>query len=299
MRNLLIAAVVACAAGAIAPAKAQETVSQISLSFRTGGDDVRGGSIVTGQLIGPGGTSEAPVNLNRGANWRGNSTIVVRMPLPRPMTFAEIRSMSLRIAFDGAARNAFDGYDNWNINQLLITTPSVCTGGEELGRASGTPWVRLTGERRAATIPMAVPAALLANRVTALGLTVRTGGDDLRGGAVATAIVRLNGGRSYPAIALNNGAQWAGNSSRQLNIALPEATALSDIAGVEINFDGAGRNFGESYDNWNIDRAVLNALRTCGVKVIAEFNGQPWWRATGQDNAKVIVLRNGAIESGK
>jgi hypothetical protein len=272
------------------PALAQETISEVTLQFRTGGDDVRGGSIVTGQLIGPNGTSEAPVNLNGGRVWGGNTTNRVRMPLPRPMTLNELRTMSVRISFDGTARNSFDGYDNWNVNQLIVMTPYVCSGGEAIGTVAGTPWVRMTGERRTATIGMSVPAELSANRVSALTLNVRTGGDDLRGGALATAIVRLNGGRAYPAVPLNSGANWPGNSMRRADIRLPEATALSDIAGVEINFDGAGRNFGEGYDNWNIDRATLNLPSACSVKIIHEFNGQPWWRATGQDNAKLISL---------
>jgi hypothetical protein len=127
-----------------APAYAQERISSVSLNFKTGGDDLRPGALVSAQILAPGGRSYPPVVLNRGA-WGGGSSNSTALTLPGPMTAEQIERLSIRLIFDGAGRNVFESYDNWNVDEFSVTAPRVCSGGDNIATLATT---RMTGERR-------------------------------------------------------------------------------------------------------------------------------------------------------
>lgn len=212
------------------------------------------------------------------------------MRLPRAMTNDEIVALSVRMSFDGAPRNGADSYDNFSVMRLSMTTGERCLPGTRVGFVDGRPWVRMTGDKRSETIPMTIPEAVGSRRVDALSMEFGMGGDDLRGGAQASVVVRLTGNRSYPPIALNNGENWRGNSRRTANITLPQPTLLRDITGLEINFDGTGRNFGETYDNWDIERVTVTTPSPCRDDLFFAKDNLVWSPFTQKENSKTFVI---------
>ncbi len=280
-----VATVLGCAFAA--PAFAQDAVSTVSLNFKTGGDNLRGGALVSAQILAPGGRSFPAVVLNRGA-WEGGSTNSVAFNLPSRMTVEQIQRLSIRLIFDGAGRNFGETYDNWNVDTFSVTTPRICTGGENVARLAPT---RMTGASRVVRFDMTrLTTAAGSTPVSQLNFSLRTGRDDLRSGALATATIRRPGGRSYPPIALNSGRVWGGGSTNNVTLNLPEPLSPNQIESISIDFDGAGRNFGETYDNWDIQSATIALPQTCTARTFKQHSGTPWWRATGESREQIVSL---------
>lgn len=290
MKKVLLTMILVTGMSVAVPAKAQERLTQIVLTVTIGTDDIRQGSVLTAQFIEPSGAVSGSVDMNRRAAIRPGGTMTQIMRLPRAMTSDEIRALSVRISFDGTPRNGTDPYDNFSVMRLGMSTGQRCLPGTRVGFGDGRPWARMTGEKRSETIPMTIPEAAGTARVNELSMEFGMGGDDLRGGAQASVVVRLTGNRSYPPIALNKGENWRGNSRKTVNITLPELTPLRDITGLELNFDGAGRNFGEGYDNWDIERITVTTLPKCRNDTIFATDGSLWSRFTQQDTSKTFVI---------
>jgi hypothetical protein len=287
-------------------------ISKIVVEVKTGGDDFRPGSSIAQQLVRPDGRSEPSGNLRYWEISEGSygyssarqslgigagETKKYFIDLPRPMTLPELRAYSLKLTFDGAPRNTVDSYDNWNIDHILVYTQGVCPGIEGIDiaqvgrpRSQQTNWRRMSGENRKEIIPMRITGDAGNERVTKLEAEIETGGDDLRGGAVATAIVRLVDGTEYPAVSLNRGEGWGGGSIKKVDINLPSPTLLSAIDFIEIGFDGAGRNFGEGYDNWDIQKIIISSMEACRTHHLFLQKGTPWWRASANDNQKTLYF---------
>jgi hypothetical protein len=86
--------------------------NQLHLFFRTGGDDLRGGSDNVGVSVRlRNGSSLDFPNVNRGVGWPGNSTRDVRLDLPAGFDVNSIASIRLKTSFGGGM-----GGDNWNLD---------------------------------------------------------------------------------------------------------------------------------------------------------------------------------------
>lgn len=302
-KSLFLALVLASSTSVASPSvlTPDTVVPDITLTFRIGSDGLTPTSIIGAQLVMPDGRALPPEQLVTRGNFRSASTFVVPLLLPPRTTLGQLAEMSLKLTVDGAARTQGGPYDTLIINSLSIST-AVCTRDVNLAYLPGRPWKRMTGSTRTADIALDVPAELSAKSISALSMLVATGGDDLRGGAQATVTVKLNGGVQYPPIPLNGGANWANGSRNTVNLPLPRSTTLRDISGLEINFDGAGRSFGQDHDNWNIESVSVFVPRSCETIPMADLKGSPvaspsyWWRATGQDGTKQIRLSTPGVK---
>lgn len=256
-------------------------ISDLEVTITTGGDDLRGGSVAYGVVELSGGRKEK-VNLNGGRNWGNNSTNKVSVPLPKGTKLSDLVSFTLE--HDGAPRNIFDSYDNWNVDALKVTTPKTCSAAVELANRSGKPFVRLTGEKTFEDIALSSSFSTKSTPVSQLQVIITTGGDDLRGGAVAYGEIKLQNGTTLSKVNLNGGRGWGNNSINTVSIPLPSATKIGDLASLRISHDGAPRNIFETYDNWNVDRVRVVTPETCsdGVQLINK-TGRPLVRFTGGD----------------
>jgi hypothetical protein len=256
-------------------------ISALDVTITTGGDDLRSGSVVYGIVELRGGKTEK-VNLNQGRGWVNNSTNTVSLPLPVGTTLRDLVSFTLE--HDGGPRRFPDGYDNWNIDALKVATPRTCSGGIQLANTSGQPLVRLTGVKTFQDITLNPPSLSRNTPISSLQVAITTDGDDLRGGSVAYAVIKLQNGTTLSKVNLNQGKNWPNNSTNTVNIPLPSGTKIGDLAGFRIEHDGAPRNVFDSYDNWNINRVRVFTPETClqGVQLINR-TARPLVRFTGTD----------------
>jgi hypothetical protein len=258
-------------------------ISGLEVTITTGGDDLREGSVVYGVVELQGGRTEK-VNLNRGRSWGNNSTNRVALPLPRGTRIGDLVSFTLE--HDGAPRR-LDGYDNWNVNTLKVTTSRTCSVGLQLANPSGRPLVRLTGGKTFHDIALNSPSSARNAPISSLQVAITTGGDDLRGGSVAYGVIKLQNGKTLSKVNLNQGRNWRNNSTSKATISLPSGTKIGDLAGLRIEHDGKPRRFGDGYDNWNIDRVRVATPEICSAAVqLLSRTGRPLVRFTGGDTLR-------------
>jgi hypothetical protein len=130
-------------------------VSSINVRITTGGDDLRGGSQAYGSFQVTGGATLPRISLNGGAGFPGNSVRTATIPLPVSRTLGSLTGFALE--WDGAPRNIFDTYDNWNADELrfFITPggPGRCPNFLGAAFAPG----RMTGSRTLASTVVHFP----------------------------------------------------------------------------------------------------------------------------------------------
>lgn len=128
-----------------------------------------------------------------------------------------------------------------------------------------------------------------------LQVTIRTGGDDLRGGNDnAIAVIGLNNtatGTLEPDPILNRRGRWADNSVHTVIIeGFPENTRLSNLTSFTIKTSFSG---GIAGDNWNMDSIIVRAVTSSGLQTIINRSGTPLVRFTGDDKERTWGLRLG------
>ena len=122
-----------------------EMVSEIILTIRTGGDDLRGGNDnVSATINFKTGAPFTKANINNSARWIGNNSQTVSIRLPRAVKITDISNVTLNTSFGGGI-----GGDNWNMDVL-----SVQAAGREIYTASGAPLCRFTGDRQVFIAPI-------------------------------------------------------------------------------------------------------------------------------------------------
>jgi microsomal dipeptidase-like Zn-dependent dipeptidase len=109
--------------------------------------------------------------------------------------------------------------------------------------------------------------------VSGLSVTIKTGGDDLRGGNNRVwARVDIDG--RVIESDLSRGANWANDSLHTVPISLPAGTRLSHIRSFGLRTDPNAKNtFTDSPDNWNVDQVVVVANLASGDNVAAWGDG--------------------------
>jgi hypothetical protein len=111
---------------------------------------------------------------------------------------------------------------------------------------SAAPLVRFTGQKHDYTAP--VNALDLGKEVSALGLVISTGNDDLRGGSNSgdncNVIVQFASGKEITLTNVNVGKSWDGWSSHTIPIPLPAGGSKGgDIRNITLH-TGFGGDFG-------------------------------------------------------
>jgi hypothetical protein len=125
--------------------------------------------------------------------------------------------------------------------------------------------------------------SILAHAVFAqLKVTIRTGGDDLRSGQAAYIQLLFRNGSVSQEFDLNRGGGWGNNSVNTKSFSIEPSVRIENITSVRIRYDGTPHRFGETYDNWNVDRLTVSLNGTS----LAECSGVPWHRFTGETRTK-------------
>lgn len=261
--------------------------SGLRVTLRTGGDDLRGGSDNAFAIVryraasGILRTVRAP--LNGSANWAGNSTHTVWIPLPERPQVALIETFGIETTLSGGLFG-----DNWNLDEVLVEYEA---GGEflDLLRRQGTPFIRFSGSNRSWMEALRRDHPMEA-ALASLTLTVRTGGDDLRGGndnAYATVVLADRRRFETP---INRGARLADNSSLAVRLELPAGIPLGSVAEVSVRTTLHGDEI--FHDNWNVDELVLRYVTTRGDGGTLERRlGTPYVRFTDQHQYETIYRR--------
>lgn len=108
-------------------------------------------------------------------------------------------------------------------------------------------------------------------------VNINTGGDDLRGRSEAFIRFHFLDGSYSDEFPLNNGANW-GNGSWQTAVYPVGSHNPDTLSGVTIRHDGEPRNWPDGYDNWNLDKIIINYNN--GVNLL-NLSNQPLVRFTG------------------
>ena len=124
-----------------------DRAGRLTLTFVTGGDDLRGGNDnLDVFLVLRDGKILRFDNVNRSQTWGNNSRHEVTLLLPPQLKFEDLVALRLETHATGGVAG-----DNWNLDRI---TMQVQLGGETrtLLERSGTPLFRFTGEQRAMQI---------------------------------------------------------------------------------------------------------------------------------------------------
>lgn len=132
-------------------------VTDLQVTIKTGGDDLRSGSVAYGIVDLKGRGPLPKVTLNRGA-FGNNTTNVANVSLRRagesPIRLRDLSAFILEQ--DGSPRNVFESYNNWNVDYIKVVanTPEgpIC-----LASGCGQPLVRLTGEQTSFKLAIDLP----------------------------------------------------------------------------------------------------------------------------------------------
>lgn len=137
--------------------------------------------------------------------------------------------------------------------------------------ASGESW-RLAS--CSATGTVAGPA----ETVSAVRVTVRTGGDDLRGNSH----IFMQLGLPTPfEQSLNGGAGWGNGSTNVVTVPLPAGTTAGQIASFGLRFHSGDCVFCTT-DNWNLDEIRVELITPGGARAFLRRGGTPFIRFTGE-----------------
>jgi hypothetical protein len=251
------------------------TVSSLTLRVRTGEDDLRDNSVIRA-VVESRGRAPMTIDIPTAGGIANRGEILRTITLPTPVPRAELERVG--IAFQ--SRNGFaQTDDNWNMDAI-----EVRSGSERLLFQRGRPLARMTGPSSTwngdVRCPAATPSASTPAAdpiVTAVDVTLRTGGDDLRGGNDNAVVILQTAGGNVEA-PFNGRARLADNTSKTVRVTLPAGVHRSQLRRFVIHTAFGG---GIGGDNWNVDAVQLRAITASGSPVILERTGNPLVRFTG------------------
>ncbi len=252
-----------------------EPCTNASITIRTGGDDLRGGSDSAYVVFtSTSGSTLAAQNINGTASWGNGSTNSAIVTMPPGTRIHDIGSVKL--AHNGDSSTGGGGQDNWNVDSITIE----CSGpGTNVLSMAGGPLMRFTGDNKNWRAPLNNSGA---GEVRALSIKVLTGGDDLRGGN-DNAIATIDLGGSTVECPLNRAANWGNNSWHTVRCTLPDGTQKSSLRELRIRTTFGG---GMGGDNWNMDKIEVSA-EIGGARLLSQ-SGTPLMRLTGEQRSRVI-----------
>lgn len=242
--------------------------SRVRISIKTGGDDLRGGDDGAELTIRtPSGNHK--VDLSHRAGWGNGSVNTVLADLPAGTRVQDIQDVVLR--HTGGGDNSAD---NWNVDHVGIECGSA---GATVASLAGAPLMRFTGDNKSWRTSLAGSGT---GEVRRLNVTIRTGGDDLRGGddnAIAT--IRA-GGRDIEC-PLNRRQNWGNGSIHTVACELPAGTQRSSLEEIRVRTTFGG---GIGGDNWNMDAITVSA-EASGTRLV-NLSGAPLIRFTGEQRSR-------------
>lgn len=262
-------------------------VRQLVVSIRTGGDDLRGNNDnAIAFLVRGDGSRIDNLDLNRRASW-GNGTLnTVTIDLPGGgVRRRDVARFGVRTTFGGGFNS-----DNWNMDDIVVTAVDGDGRREAWINRRSTPLKRFTGSDKEWIEGLPGDRSLPdAAEISRLVFTIRTGGDDLRGGNDnASALLLFTGCNNDPSrltepvrINLNRGARWADNTTNVITWDAPAGTRLrrDQLVGIRIETTLGG---GTGGDNWNMDELTLRLTTNEGVEDLVTERGAPYFRFTGE-----------------
>lgn len=235
-----------------APVAANQTKT-IVCTFRTDGDDLRGGVLGSCNVtvMFADGTSKKFLNVNQGIQWNDYTTNTVRLELDAARKPEDIVSIGLETVTSALSS------DNWTMG---IFVAEYVQGASKLPLAL---WGqnRFTREKSRLTVPCQTRFA--ENKSNLLHFIFGTGSDDLRGGNDNLKIkVTFKSGRTEVFPYVNQGVQWNNNRQSDVTLILSEPVSASDIASVELEVDRGG-------DNWSMNSLeVWIRFKTNPVRIL-------------------------------
>lgn len=130
--------------GGRAAAATPGMITRLSMMFRTGGDDLRGGSSnVDVVVLYRDGRRQTMRTLNKRRSWRNNTEHTVNVHLERPVNRRDIIGVELR----GTMRGGIGG-DNWNLDKLMVIPYAGDDAKVVYYDRGGRPLHRFTGRNR-------------------------------------------------------------------------------------------------------------------------------------------------------
>jgi len=136
---------------ALAANESDGSIRHLYATFRTGGDDLRGGSDNVHLTINYNdGTFQTFQNVNGLARWVDNNEETVPLTLNRAISKSMIKNITLTTTFGGGI-----GGDNWNLDWFCLNNGGnvdiVCVN---TGNTDPKPLFRFTGDQKTFTIPV-------------------------------------------------------------------------------------------------------------------------------------------------
>jgi hypothetical protein len=230
-------------------------------TVKTGDDDLRGGGDNLDVSINlRDGNFQFKPNVNHGQRWADNTTEMFEIALQPTVPLSEIASIDLRKPNGGGGTF---GPDEWH-----MTSVSVRAIGEGLDKIIASHGFMTFDNFGSLQLRMLVTKAE-PGKANKLEFTIKTGGDDLRGGEIDNLDVTLHlrGGATQSVTDVNGGQAWANGSTHVKDITLKEALDPSDIVKVDLKKEGGGLSFAP--DNWDMDSISIKAIGDGVDKVIA------------------------------
>lgn len=221
--------------------------SKLEFIFQTGGDDLRGdGDDLDVTINFRGGGAKSVPRINGGEAWNNSSTHTKVITLDQPVTPSDIVEIRLKTTFTGGA-----GGDNWDMQSVLIN--AIGEGVNQIIARHG--FFRFTRSQNLLSIPLTKAEAGSANK---LELTIKTGGDDLRGdNDDLNVVIFYRAGDRQVASNINSGKAWANGSTHIETITLNHAVDPSNIVEVDLETTFGG---GTGGDNWDMDSITVKAI---------------------------------------
>lgn len=143
----------------------------------------------------------------------------------------------------------------------------------EVLKAKGSPIVRFTGDKHDQTFLLVPPAGAANKAIYRMRITIKTGGDDLRGGNDnVDAIITLKNNTQIKFKNINQSKGWSGDQVNTVSLPISQPIAFSDLKALTLHTAFGG---GIGGDNWNVDEVRLTGMEkdidTVG-QFIAEMN---------------------------
>ena len=232
-------------------------VRRLNFIIKTGNDDLRGGNDNLNVAINfRDGNVQLKPNVNAGQRWPDDTTQEFTIGLERPRALSEIASIEFQKPTGGGY-----GTDEWHM--ISVSVRAIGDDVDEIIATHG--FTIFDSGNQSLLIPVTVAVAGKAN---SLQLTIKTGGDDLRGGANnVDVIVTFRGGATQTVTNVNGGQGWGNNTTHTKNITLDHAVQPADIVRIELRL--ANFMLSSQADNWDMDSISVKALGDGVDKIIA------------------------------
>ena len=211
-------------AGPAEPGKA----TKLEFNIATGGDDLRGNvNNLDITIRFRYGVSQTARNINGSRNWANGSTHIETVALDHAVDPSDIVEIDLNPELVAETQNPQD-FDNWDMDSISIR--AIGDGVDKIIASHG--FYRFKALKDPLQILI---TGLEPGKANKLALTIKTGGDDLRGDDDnLNVIIHFRGGGTQGMLNINGGKAWGNGSLHNEAITLAQPVNPSDIVGVDL-----------------------------------------------------------------